>query len=363
VTRLGFPASRGVASFAAVEYVEGVAHHRLWVPGLRRYTALPADEQVDATIRALGVLVDRVRPAVLWAATPHLNGLAGLALRNSRGVPLVYDVRGFPELTWEAEHGGPSELSAARQAAETRLMIAADRVVTLGTVMRERIRSRGIDNRKIIVAPHVVETKAGRASDAATDLPVVGLATTLRRYEGVDELLRAVATVRSRGLSVRPLILGDGPELAALRELAAVLRFDPLATLPGRVPPEDAARHLRTMAVVAMPRRNEPVCRWVVPLKPLEAMAGARPLILSRLPALEEIGGAGRARLVRPEDPEALAAAIAADLADPAGRAARAEGALEWVSQNHSPAELDAAMRRALADLGLPLTTPHWSRR
>ena len=41
VTRLGFPASRGVTDFAAVEYVDGVVHHRLSVPGARRYTAIP----------------------------------------------------------------------------------------------------------------------------------------------------------------------------------------------------------------------------------------------------------------------------------------------------------------------------------
>ena len=363
VTRLGFPASRGIARFAPVEWVGGVAHHRLWVPGLRHYTSLPPDEQLARATAELGALAERIRPALVWAASPHLNGLAGLALRERHGAPLVYDVRGFPELTWAAEHGGGAELADARAAAETAVMTSADRVVTLGRVMHDRITSRGVEPGRVHVLPHVVEppgaaaappgarTRAAAAPPFGAFPQTVGLAATLRRYEGVDTLLTALARLRDGGADVRPLVLGDGPALAGLRQHAARLGFDPAAVLPGRVDQATAARRLGEMAIVAIPRHDLDVCRWVVPLKPLEAMAAGRPVVLSRLPALEEIGGEDRARFAPPGDADALAEALAADLADADGRAARADRAREWVGKAHGPAAFDEALGAALDGL------------
>ena len=348
VTRLGFPAARGRRDFAAVEWVEGVAHHRLWVPGVRRYTAVPLDEQLDRAVVETAALAQRFDPSLVWAASPHLNGLVGLALRERLDVPLVYDVRGFPELTWEAERATASELSRARAAAEAATMAAADEVVTLGEVMRTRILERAVDPSRVSVLGHVVETGAAAAGPAG-GVPVVGLAATLRRYEGVEVLLRAVAAVRAEGSPVRALVLGDGPALAGLRETASQLGFEPGDVLPGRVPAAAARAGLDAMDVVVVPRLDEGVCRWVVPLKPVEALAAGRPLIASRLPALEEIGGEGRARLVAPGDHGALAEAIAADLADPAARTARAESARRWALRAHGVEAFDARLRSLLA--------------
>ena len=160
--------------------------------------------------RALEALVKRVRPSLIWASTPYLNGVAGLAIRHRLGVPLIYDVRGFPELTWEAEHGRTSELSAARRTAETTVMRAADRVVTIGEVMRKQILSRGIAPAKTAVIPHLAVKAMSAERNAGGGTPVIGLATTLRPYEGVDVLLDALARLCARGIAVQPLVLGMG---------------------------------------------------------------------------------------------------------------------------------------------------------
>jgi D-inositol-3-phosphate glycosyltransferase len=46
-TRLGFPASRGYHRHPYLENVGGVPHHRLGLPGVTRYTAVPPDERLD----------------------------------------------------------------------------------------------------------------------------------------------------------------------------------------------------------------------------------------------------------------------------------------------------------------------------
>jgi len=99
--------------------------------------------------------------------------------------------------------------------------------------------------------------------------------------------------------------------------------FGDRVTLTGRVAPEEAARWLAAADAAVYPRRDETVCRLVPPLKPLEAMAAGRPVIVSDLPALRDlVGGEQTATLVPPGDVAALSAAMTA-LADDAARRAR----------------------------------------
>ena len=75
-----------------------------------------------------------------------------------------------------------------------------------------------------------------------------------------------------------------------------------------------------------VPRRDERAARLVTPLKPFEAMAMARPLIVADLPALTEVAPDGERSLAyRAEDATALAAAVVRlmdhpDAGRPAGR-------------------------------------------
>jgi glycosyltransferase involved in cell wall biosynthesis len=198
----------------------------------------------------------------------------------------------------------------------------------------------------------VVDAPPAPVADAPGASRVL-LASTLRAYEGAAVLIDAVALLRDGGVAAEPSILGSGPELDALRAKAAAFGMDPAAVLPGRVEPARVAVELARAAVVAVPRLDEAVCRWVVPLKPLEAMAAGRPLVISALPALEELGGDGRSRTVAPGDPHALADAIAADLGDPAGAQERADAARAWAEDHHGAPALDSALAAVLARVGL----------
>lgn len=96
VTRIGFPVARGVLDAGSVQLVGGVPQHRLlpwWLP----YGQGPA---LARNAELAGRLVERLRPAVLHAATDHGNGRVALALREVYGLPVVYEVRGFLEETW-----------------------------------------------------------------------------------------------------------------------------------------------------------------------------------------------------------------------------------------------------------------------
>ena len=140
----------------------------------------------------------------------------------------------------------------------------------------------------------------------------------LTRQKGQDVAVRALAAMQTPGAVLR--LVGDGPDRAALLELAASLGLSARIELTGTV--DDTAPHLRAADVVIAPSRWEGLS-----LTLLEAMACGAPIVASRVAGTAALGGVGV--LVAPDDPTALAAAADQLLADPdrakaCGAAARA---------------------------------------
>jgi glycosyltransferase involved in cell wall biosynthesis len=363
MTRLGFPASRGTRGVRGVETVEGVEHRRLDLPGLRHYTAVPLDRLVEANAALAGPIARELRPDAIWAATPHLNGLVGLALRGRSRLPLVYDVRGFPEKSWAAEHGVTDEAYELRRAAETRVMRAADLVVTLSETMAAEIESRGVARERLLVLPHALEPqRRGGVEEAAAEWAgmgtppgacLVGVVSSLRAYEGVGCLLEAVAAGRRRGARLRLVVAGDGPARAGLERRAGELGLGAEAVFAGRLSRERALALYPALDVVAVPRLDAEVCRAVTPLKAVEAMAMGSCLAMSDLPPLRELAGGGeRAMLVPPGDPARLGAALAELASAPQKRSSLGRAAAAWAATECSFPRLVAATGSALARLG-----------
>ncbi|GAB3455509.1 glycosyltransferase family 4 protein [Streptomonospora sediminis] len=345
-TRAGYPLTKGIPDTRRRVEVDGISYHRL-LP----WTA-PADS--DAELRAglrLGLpLAERLRPAVLHAASNHGNARLALELGHRLSVPVVYEVRGFLEESWLSRDPSRSTEDAfytAERTRETACMHAADLVVTLGETMRAEITGRGVDPAKVIVVPNAVDESfleplpdgAGLRSELGigADDFVVGTTTSCYSYEGLDTLVDAVAELRRRGVAAHALIVGDGPELGALRERAAAAGLGAAAHFPGRVPAGEVRRHHAALDVFAVPRRDERVGRLVTPLKPVEAMAGGLPVVASDLDALREIvEPQSTGELVAPGRPGELADCLEKLAADPQTRAAYGRAARERVGRDRT---------------------------
>ncbi|WP_345557050.1 glycosyltransferase family 4 protein [Streptomonospora halophila] len=361
-TRAGYPLTKGIADTRRLVEVDGVRYHRL-LPWLA-----PADPSAElrAGLRLALPLARRLRPGVLHAASNHGNARLALELGRRLSLPVVYEVRGFLEESWLSRDPSRSTEDAfytAERARETACMQEADLVVTLGETMRAEITGRGVDPAKVIVVPNAVDEAfleplpdgAGlrRELGAGEDGFVVGTTTSCYGYEGLDTLIDAVAELRRRGVAAHALIVGDGPELGALRERAAAAGLGAAAHFPGRVPADEVRRHHAALDVFAVPRRDERVSRMVTPLKPVEAMAGGLPVVASDLEALREIVDPGATgELVRPQDPGELADCLEKLAADPGtradyGRAARARVGRDrtWEAAAHRYIEAYASLR------------------
>ena len=152
---------------------------------------------------------------------------------------------------------------------------------------------------------------------------------------------------------MRALLVGDGAESSRFRSLAADLGLDESTIVfTGRVPHEEVADLYSVIDVCAYPRLLTPATRAVSPLKPFEAMAAKKSVIVSDVPALAEIAGYGERGLVVPSgDVEALAEAISAVIEDPSATLSRVEAAAAWTESERSWSAVGAVMGSALARL------------
>ncbi|MFF5108577.1 glycosyltransferase [Streptosporangium sp. NPDC000509] len=335
VTSWGWPMMQGHADATPYEEIDGIPYHRLIPSG-----EVPFESQ-GRMIRGAGEvteLVRTLRPQVLHAATDHRNGSVALAVRERTGTPMVYEVRGFLEETWASRD--PKRIGSQRHVLqrdrEAFIMRSADAVVTLAETMATEIVERGVPRERIYLAPNAVDDSLlsaeydGAGFRAAYGIEpgeiVMGSVSSIVAYEGFATMINAAALLRDEGAPVKVLLVGDGVERVALLEQVEELGLGDIAILPGRVGPDEALQAQAAIDIFVCPREDLRVCRLVTPLKPVEAMALGKPVVLSDLPALSElVGSEGAGLLVPPGDPEALAKAIAGLRDDPERRAGMGE--------------------------------------
>jgi glycosyltransferase involved in cell wall biosynthesis len=123
--------------------------------------------------------------------------------------------------------------------------------------------------------------------------PVLGFIGSLYRWEGVAWLVRAVAELRRRGTPCKLLIVGDGEEMPAVREVVRDLNAEDFVQILGRMPHGEIERYYSVVDVLVYPRHSIRLTELVTPLKPLEAMALGKAILGSDVGGIRE--------LVRPE--------------------------------------------------------------
>jgi glycosyltransferase involved in cell wall biosynthesis len=366
-TRAGFPRSMGIAA-PAEEVVDGIPHHRLSpdFPHPNRN-----DLVLTESARAAARLIERLRPAVLQPASNHDQAEVALALARPLGIPVVYELRGFWEETWlsQPSHDEATAMQTERyrmiRAAETAAALAADAVVTIADTMRAELVARGCPPEKVVVVPNAVDierfTPAPRDLGLAAKLgidpadQVVGYVSTFSPYEGIRYLLEAVAIVRGRGRRLRVLLVGDGIDWDALVEAGQRLGLDDgTLVMPGRVPHEQVNAYYSLIDVFVVPRTADRVSRLVTPLKPFEAMALERAVVVSDLPALREIVTPGETGMTfAAEDADDLARVLDGLLDDPALRTRLGRAAREWIIAERTWAANGRRYRELFERLGV----------
>lgn len=345
VTALDFPSGTDEGPVAALDLVDGVPYHRLLRADVPAEEAF--DSYLDAWATALAPVVAEQRPEVMTVHSGHRgyeSALVALAVGDLLGVPVVYEVRGFFESLWSKDlrWAERSETYHRRRDTETRCMRRASAVVTLSDSMREDIVARGVDPATVTVVPNGVDTDVFRPQEPSAELRgrlglegrfVFGYVSNLDHWrEGQELLVQAAVTLRERGVPATALVVGDGSRREELQRLADELGAGDTVVFTGSVPHEEITSYYALYDVFVVPRVDERAARLVTPLKPFEAMAAGLPLLVSDLPALEEvIGGGERGTTFRAGDATDLADRLVELQQDEDRRARTARAGRDWV--------------------------------
>ncbi len=316
---------------AAEEQVGEWRFHR--TPAGDRIQHWPVFGELDVMIRLarrIRQLVAQHHPDIIQAHSPLLNVLPALYVGHRLNIPVIYEIRAF----WEdaaVDHGTTAEGSLryrATRALETWACRWAGHVTTICEGLRRDLIERGIAAGKITVIPNAVDIKTftvltGRDPELVRQLGldqarVLGFIGSFYAYEGLALLLRALPGVLTQAPDVRLLLVGGGPQEAALKQLTQELALDDKVVFTGRVPHAQVQRYYELIDILVYPRLAMRLTELVTPLKPLEAMAQGKLLVASDVGGHRELIRDGATGILfRGGDSADLTAKILALLAQP----------------------------------------------
>lgn len=285
------------------DHYRGIPIHRF---AFRSALAPNRIDEILALRRRVAALVRRTSPHVI-----HANGVGPstffcMHAARAAGVPLLVranrdlDTVPSPPLAGTLTQNALSR--AAWVVAASERLLAQVRAIAPGIAATSSLIYNGVD-----VPPRA-------PASPRRDPPRILCLGRLVRDKGFDLAIDALATIRLRAPEARLVIAGDGPERGALEQQAAALGLAGSVDFTGWVAPGEVEARIADATLLAMPSRTEGL-----PNVALQAAAGGRAVVASRVGGLPEIVRHGETGFLVDLDPAALAHAIACLLEDPTG--------------------------------------------
>jgi len=297
----------------------GVTVHRVGFPlsRLRQLYSVPA--------LALALRLARQADLVHAHQGEDLAALPiGLAAARAAEIPLVITIHTSLAHTLPVLDARTALLRSLGGAIETAAVRRADAVIVLTERMKRLVAGSGVDAERIAVIPSGVERAlfADEGGDPFPSLPRprVLFLGRLSPQKDVGTLLRAAAR-----LDAHVLVVGDGPERAALEGEAHRLGMDGRVTFTGFVDHERVPGVLRYSDVLVLPSAYEELGSVL-----LEGMWAGIPIVASRTGGIPDVVEEGRSGLLaEPGNADDFARAIARVLGDDSLARSLRAGALE----------------------------------
>lgn len=290
-------------------------------------------------VQASKVIADAARKnrvAAIHAASNHTNALPALLAARKLGIPFHYEMRGLWELTRASRMAWFENSARYKLGLELEGLVArhADRLFVISRELgRYAQENWGVRPERMALLPNCVDPQAILPADSDKAEPnTIGYAGSIMPYEGLDTLIEAVAMLAGQGVEVRVRIVGDGEAKGGLEELSRRLGQTGRIEFLGRVNPAQAIAALERCALVCIPRKPFQVCEIVPPIKLVEALAMAKPVVVPDLPVFrDELGADPAGWFFRAGDAADLARVIEEALREPARLAALGGKAREYV--------------------------------
>ncbi len=333
---------------AECETVDGIDYHRLhWPAYSARWPGVPLLKQaacVTALAKEIRRLAADLKPDVIHAHSPALNGLAASRAARALGLPWIYELRYYDEDAavdrGKTRHNSP-RYRLARRLEQSALGKAA-RVTTISQALKADLISRGVESNRIFEIPNGVDTGYFRPRQPDVELiarhdlagkTVIGFIGSFYFYEGLENLVEAMIRLLAERSDVKLLLVGEGEAEDTLRQRApADLRE--YFVFAGKAPHDEIRRYYSVMDILVYPRVSSRLTELTTPLKPLEAMAMEKAVVGSDVGGLRELLDDGETGfLIEPGNPHALAKCLSGLIENETVRRAAGKNAREFVAR------------------------------
>jgi len=258
----------------------------------------------------------KCRPDLIHAHDTYAEGMSAIILGKILRVPVI--------ITW---HGAEliekgKNFSTMGNISRRLVCSLADAIIVPSNQVRSSIIERSlVDPTKISVIPPGVDTSFFRPIEETdgikqtydlNDSRVILTVGRLNKIKGVDLVIQALPHLTKKFPDLKLLIVGDGPELSALKELASRLEMENHVFFTGFVDRELLPHFYSSCDIFVLPTRGEGFG-----LVYMEAWACGKPIITTYyapeiVNLIKEVGGG----LVTVNDPEELNKMMAKLLSD-----------------------------------------------
>lgn len=225
-------------------------------------------------------------------------------------------------------------------------ILSADNVASTSLAMARQTQSLIPELKELAITPFGVELKNYEKirvihENNENDI-IIGTVKTMARKYGIDILIKAFSEVHTRlqrnnpelAKKIKLRLVGGGPQLSELKDLANRLNISKLVTFVGQVPHTQVPNELEKMDIyVALSRLDSESFGVAI----IEAGAAGRPVIVSNVGGLPEVTVQDKTGLVVPkENSTAAADALEKLILNPALRKKMGIAAKEHVKEQYS---------------------------
>jgi PEP-CTERM/exosortase A-associated glycosyltransferase len=284
------------------QIMDGVIYYRS-VPrntGIRNIPFLAEWDEINCFSQRVADVASSETVDLIHAHSPSLNAAACLRYCRTRHIPLVYEIRAF----WEdaaVDRGAFRQGSVKyrlRRHHETAMVRKADAVIAICTGIKNDLLSRGVLEKKIHVVHNgvdhdrfqpLVQDMALKTGLGLQNKTIIGFVGSFFYFEGLQDLIRAMPCMVKKNKDIELLLVGGGQVEDNLRQLAGEVGIEHAVHFTGRVPHDQVSRYYSIIDLLVYPRIPKRITELVTPLKPLEAMAMEKAVLMSDVGGLREL--------------------------------------------------------------------------
>jgi len=286
-----------------------------------RVTRVPQDLSRNFLARAVhfGKAVHlHMAAASNYDAVHYRNVWDGLHLAQDKkrfGHKTLFEVNGLPSIELKYHYPGiDHDLLLKIKEQELATLHLSDAIICPSRVTRDYIASLGVDRKRVTVIPNGVNPSDFSASPLPPRegrVPVLLYVGTLADWQGLDVVVKALPHILARHpVHLRIVGRGRSRQRKMLAKQIRKLGMEEHVTVQPAVPHHEIPALMAEADICVAPLglNDRNVTQGACPIKVLEYMAAARPLLASNMPIVRElIREDVDALLFSPSDPEDLA--------------------------------------------------------